>query len=98
MECLKIPARIIATCFALAAFAAATAVGLAAGNSTMTILTRAMVALVVCWFVGRIVGHFAQKAVQDHIERYKQENPIPTDEMEPTTASPNSTPEENTTT
>ena len=57
-----------------------------------------MGAFLVCMVVGRIVGHFAQKTVQDHIERYKQEHPIPMDEMDQTTTSPNSNPEENTTT
>lgn len=80
MECSTIPARLIATCFALVAFAAATAVGLAADNPAGTILKRALIAMLICWFIGRLVGQVAQRAVQDHIDAYKVENPIPHDQ------------------
>jgi hypothetical protein len=55
------------------------AVGLAAGNSAGTILQRALVALAVAWFVGRIIGGLAMRVVHDHVEAYKREHPIPTD-------------------
>jgi hypothetical protein len=80
MECSGIPAKIIATSFALVAFAAAVAVGLAAGNPANKVLWRAAIAGLVCYPVGRIVGAIAQKTVQDHIDAYKKSHPIPTDE------------------
>ena len=97
MECSLIPARVIATSFGLAAFAAAIVVGVAAGNPTSTVLKRAIIIMVLCWLIGRIIGHIAQITVQSHVDKYKEENPIPTDEADQTTASPNPTPSEKTT-
>ena len=67
----------IASCFALVSFAAAIVVGMHAGNSTPTILFRASCTLIVCWFIGYVVGSVAQWAILDHLSRYKQQNPIP---------------------
>ena len=78
-ECSIIPARVIATCFALLSFAAAIVVGIGAGNSTSTILFRSIFVMIVCWFIGRAVGAVAQWAIMDHINRYKQQHPIPDD-------------------
>jgi hypothetical protein len=64
----------------LVAFAAAVAVGLAAQNGPTTVLWRALIVMAVCYPIGRLVGSIAQKTVQDHIDRYKKEHPIPTDE------------------
>lgn len=72
----------IAACFALVAFAAAVVVGLAAGNPAGTILWRALVAMLVCWVAGALVGYLAQRAVQVQVESYKTRNPIPPDEGE----------------
>jgi len=62
-------------------FTAAIVVGLGAGNSASTILLRAMVILIACWFVGLAVGTVAQWVVLDHIKRYKQQHPIPDDSL-----------------
>jgi hypothetical protein len=78
-ECSTIPARVIATCFALLSFAAAIVVGIGAGNSTSTILFRSICVMIACWFIGRGVGAVAQWAIMDHINRYKQQHPIPED-------------------
>src|SRR5687768_2421866 len=80
MECSTIPAKVIATCFALAAFAAATTIGWAAGNSATTIIWRALAAMAVCYAAGRLAGGVAQRAVNQHIEAYKEAHPIPRDE------------------
>ncbi|NJL30906.1 MAG: hypothetical protein HC898_04350 [Phycisphaerales bacterium] len=60
MECSAIPAKVIASCFGLMAFAAAIVVGWSVDNSTQTILWRALTAMFVCWFVGLGVGMVAQ--------------------------------------
>ncbi len=78
-ECSTIPARVIATCFALLSFAAAIVVGIGAGNTTSTILLRSIAVMMVCWFIGRVVGAVAQWAIMDHVNRYKEEHPIPDD-------------------
>ena len=70
------PARMIATIFALAAFAVMVVVGMLAGNTAWTILWRALMALVACYIAGRILGALAQRAVREHIEQYKQRHPI----------------------
>lgn len=69
----------IATCFALVAFAAALAVGVAADNSVGTIIQRALIAMAVAWLVGRVIGGIAMRVVHEHVERYKREHPIPDD-------------------
>ena len=40
------------------------------------------VLMIVAWCVGRIVGAIAQRTVDEHIEQYKQEHPIETDDAE----------------
>ena len=70
-------ANVIATSFSLVAFAAAIAVGIAAGNAADTVIWRAIFALLICWPVGRIVGGVAQRTVERNIEKYKEDNPIP---------------------
>lgn len=72
-----IPSRIIATCFALVSFAAASVVGVAVGNQASTIVWRATVVMVLGWVVGRAIGAIAQHTVDDHIEAYRKQNPVP---------------------
>jgi len=72
-----IPAKVIATCFALLTFVAAVVVGFAAGNAMFTVVWRATIVMVVCWVVGRIVGGVAQSSIERHIEQYKRTHPIP---------------------
>ena len=67
----------------LVAFAAAVATGLAAGNPASTVMWRALIVMLVCYPVGRIVGAIAHKAVQDYIDQYKKQHPIPTDAPKP---------------
>jgi hypothetical protein len=82
---LTIAAKVIASCFALTAFAAAVALGVAAGNSAGTILLRALVTLAVCWPVGFLVGRLAEHIVELNIRQYKDGHPITADEA-PATA------------
>jgi len=76
-ECSLIPAKIIASCFALTGFIAALVVGLAAGNSASTILWKAILAMAVCYPVGRLLGGVAERAVQENIDSYKKHHPLP---------------------
>ncbi|MCC7407133.1 MAG: hypothetical protein IT442_03625 [Phycisphaeraceae bacterium] len=76
-ECSFIPAKIIASCFALTGFIAALVVGLAAGNSATTILWNAILAMAVCYPVGRVLGGVAERAVQENIDNYKKRHPLP---------------------
>ncbi|MEX0655214.1 MAG: hypothetical protein WD534_08290 [Phycisphaeraceae bacterium] len=74
---LAIPSRVIASCFALVSFAAALLVGLLSGNGAGVIIWRATLVMLACWVIGWIVGLVAQRVVDDHIQTYKQNNPIP---------------------
>jgi hypothetical protein len=79
MECSTIPARVIASCFAITGFVAALVIGLAASLSTDEILLRALVVMGICWPVGRFLGGFAQRAVEENVALYKRNHPIADD-------------------
>ncbi len=79
MECSTILSRVIASCFAIVGFVAALVIGFAADLSADAILWRAMVVMVICWPVGRLLGALAQHAVEENINEYKRSHPIPRD-------------------
>ena len=56
---------------ALLAFAAAIAAGLAAGNSPATILSRALIALIVALFIGKFAAWCTKMVLRDHLQRKK---------------------------
>lgn len=56
---------------ALLAFAAAIAAGVYAGNSATTVLTRAIVALIVAYGIGRIASSTVKLVLRDHLQRKK---------------------------
>jgi putative Mn2+ efflux pump MntP len=70
------PTRIIATSFALVAFAASVLGGLAVDNPAVTILWRALMSMVICYTLGVVIGTAAQRAVDEHIENYKKQHPL----------------------
>ncbi len=76
---LTIPAKVIASCFAIAAFTAAVLIGWGVGNSTYTIMLRASVIMAACWGIGMVVGKAMQTTVVEHIDRYKETYPIDND-------------------
>lgn len=87
--------RVIATIFALVSFAAALIVGQQAGNPAVTVLSRALLIMLACYVIGRLIGAIANTTVNDHIERYRADHPMPEgmDELEAQatgTAAPNS--------
>jgi len=61
----------------LIAFAASTVVGFAVGNDIFTVLWRGLVIMLGCYVVGRMIGSVAQWTIDSHIERYKEQHPIP---------------------
>lgn len=58
---------------ALVAFAAAILAGLYAGNSPVTVLTRALLAMIVALFVGQVVAWSIKLVLRDHLQRRKLE-------------------------
>jgi amino acid transporter len=69
--------NLVAGSVALGAFIVSVIAGLAAGGSPVGILTRAMTAMFVCYFVGLGVALIGSFAVREHVDRYKAERPIP---------------------
>jgi len=76
-----IPARVIATCFALACFAGSALVGLYHGNPALSIVISSFLTMIAAYVVGLIVGAVAQRAVDEHVRRHKTNNPLPGDEI-----------------
>jgi hypothetical protein len=58
--------RAVAGCFALSAFAVAVVAGLAGGNTTASILVRALIAMAVCYPVGLVIGQVCRRVVEEH--------------------------------
>jgi hypothetical protein len=81
----RAPTRIIASCFALSAFAIALIAGLNADRSASAILSTAVFALVVCYILGLIIASMANVAVSERIDQLKAEKPIPTYDDQPKT-------------
>lgn len=71
------PTKTISAVMGLAAFAIAMIAGWAALNPLDTILSRAIVAMVVCYAVGQVLGWAATKAASEHMTRYRADRPIP---------------------
>jgi hypothetical protein len=61
--------RIIAACFALAAFSVAIVAGLASGNDAAQILLRAVLVLLVCHPVGLVAGMICESVIRSHAAR-----------------------------
>ncbi len=59
---------VLAGCFAMAAFAVAILAGLAGGNSPASILLKALIAMIVCYPVGLMIGLAVQRVISDHLE------------------------------
>ena len=68
----KTPSSAIAGCFALSAFAVAVVAGLAAQNPASSILVRALIAMIICYPVGLIIGLICQRLIFDHIEAHQK--------------------------
>jgi hypothetical protein len=60
--------RAVAGCFALAAFAVAVVAGLAGGNTPSGILVRALIAMIVCYPVGLVIGLVCQRVIEEHVK------------------------------
>ena len=71
------PTRVIASSFALIAFALAIVMGLYVGNEAIAILSRALLVMFISYWVGMCVGAVGHRAIQEHLNRYRLDNPIP---------------------
>lgn len=81
---LAIPARVIATSFALLCFASTIAVGLFNGNDWVSIISSALLVCVLAWLIGSMLGALILRSVNEQIDQHRVHNPIPDDsEMYP---------------
>ena len=61
--------KAVAGCFALAAFTVAVVAGLAGGNTAISILGRALVAMIVCYPLGLVVGIVCRQVIQQDLRK-----------------------------
>jgi len=61
------PGQVIAGCFALTAFIVAVVAGLSNDNPSSTILFRSLVALMLCYPVGFVIGILCERVVNEHL-------------------------------
>ena len=74
---LAIPARVIATSFALACFAGTLCFGLYNGNDAPSIMFSALIVGFFALLVGFMIGAIMLRSVNEQIERHRANNPIP---------------------
>ena len=69
--------KTISSLFALAAFGIAVVSGIAAKNSASTVLSNALICMVLCRVLGWFLGATAVKVATNEILAYHRNNPIP---------------------
>tara|TARA_R110002072_G_scaffold42064_19_gene118475 strand:+ start:59338 stop:59709 length:372 start_codon:yes stop_codon:yes gene_type:complete len=69
--------RLVSGVLGLMGFFVCALVGLLAGNPGAVILVRAMIAMVICSLIGRVLGAVGEICVQEFVSRYKTERPEP---------------------
>jgi hypothetical protein len=70
-------AGVVSVAFALCGFAAALVSGIGAGNDALTVLLRAVLAMLACQLVGMMAGSLINRLVTEEEARYRAANPIP---------------------
>ena len=72
-----IATKTLASVLALSAFLTAMVAGYFAGNPAPHVLKIAIVSMIVCYFVGVLVGMVSEHAVTEYIGAYRRANPVP---------------------
>lgn len=72
-----IPAKLISGILGLMGFMTACIVGLAAGNTAIVILLRAILAMFACAIIGRVLGVVGEICAREFMDKYKADNPRP---------------------
>lgn len=72
-----IPASLISGVLGLMAFMLACIVGVLAENPGYIILMRAMIAMLICAMIGRVLGTAGEICVQEFVIKYKSRRPQP---------------------
>lgn len=66
------PGHVLGGCFAMAAFAVAVVAGLARDNTPSAILLRAVIAMIVCYPVGMLVGMMCLRVLQEQVKAHQK--------------------------
>lgn len=72
-----VSSKLISGVLGLMGFVVACVIGLFAGNPGVVVLARALVAMICCAFIGRILGMVGEVCVQEFVTRYKSDRPQP---------------------
>lgn len=72
-----VPSRIVASAFALCAFAIALLGGLSAGNNAFDVLVTAVIAMFVCFVLGQGLGMMGERAIAEAAHEHAERHPIP---------------------
>jgi len=75
-------ANVIAAAFSLSAFAVAVVAGMGARNPAASVLLNAVVAMVVCYALGRAAGAVIAHALGEHLAVYVKAHPVPVVELD----------------
>jgi uncharacterized protein YwlG (UPF0340 family) len=71
------PAKVVAGALGLTGFTVAIISGMAAGNDSSTVITAAIVSMLVCHLLGLGIGLAADRVLRAHVEEYRASNPVP---------------------
>jgi len=69
--------RLASGVLGLMGFVTALLVGLFAGNPVIVILLRAILAMVICSIIGKMLGSVGEICVREFVTKYKSERPQP---------------------
>ncbi len=72
-----VPTKLISGVLGLMGFTTASIVGLLANNPGIVIIGRALVAMLICSFIGRLLGMVGEVCVREFVEHYKTGRPKP---------------------
>jgi len=69
--------QLVSGVLGLMGFTTALLVGLLAGNPAIAILGRALLAMLLCALVGRLLGSVGEVCVREYVTKYKSDRPQP---------------------
>ncbi len=69
--------KLVSGVLGLMGFSTAILVGVLAGNPGVVILLRAMLAMLICAVVGRVLGAVGEVCVREFVTHYKFNRPVP---------------------
>ena len=67
------PGHVVAACFGLTAFAIAIVAGLASDTPANSVLSRSVIAMILCYPVGLVVGMICDRVIQSHLSTLQAE-------------------------